>query len=179
MTAAAGGGQGGVSVGRFLQRLSDWTDDLVQIVAIPVGIATICLVFFEVLMRYVFLAPLITSVELARIGFVWSCFLGAALGVKREKHIRFIFLLERLPPGGATALRLLVGGLTCGFFLLILVYGVQMTQRVQGTYFPALGISQVWLYLPLPFSAAAMLVHGAALLGREIAACRTRAEGRP
>ncbi len=163
-------GAGGDWVGQLLHRLSDWTDALVRWVAIPIGLATVCLVFFEVLMRYVFQAPLITSVELARLGFVWSCFLGAALGVKREKHIRFVFFLEKLPAGGAAALRVAVAALCNGFFLLVLIYGIQMVERVRETYFPALGFSQLWLYLPLPLSATAMLIHGVAFLGREIAA---------
>jgi TRAP-type C4-dicarboxylate transport system permease small subunit len=170
-------GAGEDRVKQVLHRLSDWTDALVRWVAIPVGLATICLVFFEVLMRYVFQAPLITSVELARLGFVWSCFLGAALGVKREKHIRFVFLLEKLPARGAAALRVAVAALCNGFFLLVLIYGIQMVERVWETYFPALGFSQLWLYLPLPLSAAAMLIHGAAFLTREIAALPRRPRG--
>jgi TRAP-type C4-dicarboxylate transport system permease small subunit len=165
-------------VRQFLEHLSDWTDLLVRWIAIPVGIATICLVFFEVLMRFVFQAPLITSVELARLGFVWSCFLGAALGVKREKHIRFAFLLDKLPLAGAALLRAAVAALCCGFFLLMLVYGVQMVERVWDTYFPALGFSQLWLYLPLPVSGAAMLIHGLAGLARECAAVGGRDGGR-
>jgi TRAP-type C4-dicarboxylate transport system permease small subunit len=149
-------------VGHALQRLSDGTDALVRLAAIPVGIGTILLVFFEVLMRYVFQAPLITSVEWARLGFVWSCFLGAALGVKRARHIRFLFLLERLPRPAARALHGAVSATCAAFFLLLVVQGAAMAQRVADTYFPALGVSQLWLYLPLPVTGACMLVHALA-----------------
>jgi C4-dicarboxylate transporter DctQ subunit len=144
---------------RALARLSDRVDRAVWLLAVPVGLATILIVFFEVLMRYVFRAPLITSVELSRIGFVWCCFLGATLGVKRGRHIRFAFLMERLPRAGRRALAAAVSLLCLAFFLVVLVQGVHMTQRVADTYFPALGVSQLWLYLPLPLTAACMLVH--------------------
>jgi TRAP-type C4-dicarboxylate transport system permease small subunit len=153
--------------------VSDWTDDLTRLVAVPVGVLTILIVFFEVLMRYVFRAPLVTSVELARLGFVWSCFLGAALGVKRGTHIRFLFVLERCGPNGRALLQLGVSLLCAAFFGLMVLKGVEMTQRVYETFFPALGFSQLWLYLPLPVSATIMLVHGLASVAADLAAVRS------
>jgi TRAP-type C4-dicarboxylate transport system permease small subunit len=164
-------------VAATLQRLSDWTDLLVRILAVPIGIATILIVFMEVLMRYVFQAPVITSVELARLGFVWSCFLGAALGVKRGSHIRFVFFLEKCGPAAGGLLQLGVSVLCAAFFGLLILKGIEMTQRVYETFFPALGFSQLWLYLPLPVSAAFMLIHGVAFVARDLAALRSLCGG--
>ena len=161
-----------------LRRLSDWVDVATRWVAVPIGIATVLIVFFEVLMRYVFRAPIITSVELARLGFVWSCFLGAALGVKRGAHIRFVFFLERRGTVGRALLQCGVSLLSTAFFAFMVLQGVEMTQRVYETFFPALGFSQLWLYLPLPLSAAIMFVHGTAFLAADLAALRAaRAAG--
>jgi TRAP-type C4-dicarboxylate transport system permease small subunit len=156
-----------------LQRLSDWIDAATRFLAVPIGVATILIVFFEVLMRYVFRAPLVTSVELARLGFVWSCFLGAALGVKRGAHIRFVFFLEKCGSLGGALLRLGVSLLCSAFFGFLVLKGVEMTQRVYDTFFPALGFSQLWLYLPLPVSAAVMLIHGIAFVVADVAALRS------
>lgn len=162
---------------RILETFSDWTDWLVRILAVPIGLLTILIVFFEVLMRYIFQAPLITSVELARLGFVWSCFLGAALGYKREKHIQFVFFLERFAERGRRWVRVWVSLLSVGFFILLLVKGIEMAERVYETYFPALGYSQLWLYLPLPACAAFMLVHAVAFLARDAARLRHPVHG--
>jgi TRAP-type C4-dicarboxylate transport system permease small subunit len=162
-----------VRVGHVLQRLSDWADLAVRILAVPIGIATVLIVFFEVLLRYVFQAPLVTSVELARLGFVWSCFLGAALGVKRGSHIRFVFFLEKCGPVAGGLLQLGVSVLCAAFFGFLILKGIEMTQRVYDTFFPALGFSQLWLYLPLPVSAAFMLVHGLAFVAKDAAALRS------
>jgi TRAP-type C4-dicarboxylate transport system permease small subunit len=156
-----------------VQRVSDWVDDATRFAAVPIGIATVLIVFFEVLMRYVFRAPLITSVELARLGFVWSCFLGAALAVKRGAHIRFGFVLDTCTARGRAVLRLAVSALSAGFFAFMVLTGVELTQRVYETYFPALGFSQIWLYLPLPLSGAIMLIHGAAFVASDLAAVRS------
>lgn len=163
-----------------LRRVSEWADTVTRLLAVPVAIVTILIVFFEVLMRYVFQAPLVTSVELARLGFVWSCFLGAALGVKRSSHIRFVFFLEKCGTLGGRVLQVGVSLLCVAFFGLLALQGVEMTQRVSETYFPALGISQLWLYLPLPVSASLMLVHGLAFVAADLAAVRSaRAGGGP
>jgi len=151
-----------------LKKFSDWTDRLARILLVPIGIAFIAVVFLGVLTRYVFHAPIITSVELARIGFVWSAFLGAAVCLKGEKHTQFLFLLDRLHGRAGAAVRVLIALLSVGFFAVVTFKGVQMVQAVRETYFPALGLSQIWLYLPVPLCCAFMLVHAMAFLARDL-----------
>lgn len=152
----------------FLKRLSDWTDQVARLLLVPIGIGFITLVFLGVLTRYVFRAPIISSVELARIGFVWCAFLGAAVCLKSEKHTQFLFLLERLRGTARGVARMIIALLSMGFFSLVTVKGIQMVQAVQDTYFPALGWSQVWLFLPVPICCAFMLIHSVALMAREL-----------
>ncbi|HXZ43995.1 MAG TPA: TRAP transporter small permease [archaeon] len=152
----------------LLRRASDWTDCLARVLLVPIGIAFIVVVFLGVLTRYVFRAPIITSVELARIGFVWSAFLGAAICLKKGKHTQFLFLLERLHGTLRGAVKVMISFLSTGFFSLLTVKGVQMVQAVQDTYFPALGWSQIWLYLPVPVCSALMLVHSFTFLAGDI-----------
>lgn len=152
----------------FLRRLSDWTDRLARILLVPIGIAFIAVVFLGVLTRYVFRAPIVTSVELARIGFVWSAFLGAAVCMKNEKHTQFLFLLDRLRGVARRVVKVTIGLLSVGFFFFVTVKGIEMVQAVQDTYFPALGWSQVWLYLPVPLCCAFMLVHSIGFLARDL-----------
>jgi len=151
----------------WLKQLSDWVDRFVKIIAIPIGIGTILIVFFEVLMRYVFRFPIITSIELARLGFVWSCFMGAAICMKQEKHIKFVFVIEKFGLMSQKMIKLCVDLLSVGFFSFLLVKGIQMVRAVQYTYFPALGWSQLWLYFPIPLSAACMLIYGITFLARD------------
>ncbi len=153
---------------RFLRRVSDWTDWLARGLLVPIGIAFIMVVFLGVLTRYVFRAPIITSVELARIGFVWSAFLGATVCLKKEKHTQFFFLLDRLRGTLRGVAKVAISFLSVGFFSLLTVNGVLLVQAVQDTYFPALGWSQVCLYLPVPVCSAFMLVHSIAFLFRDI-----------
>ncbi len=153
---------------RLLTRLSDWADRLSCVLLVPIGIGFILIVFLGVLTRYVFQAPIISSVELSRIGFVWSAFLGAAVCWKGERHTRFLFLLDALQGRIRNALLVCISALSAGFFLFLVIKGLQMVQAVQETYFPALGWSQLWLYLPLPLTSAFMLLHSLAFLARDL-----------
>ena len=166
----------GRGVASFLRQLSDWTDGATRILLVPVGIGFILIVFLGVLTRYVFRTPIITSIELARVGFVWSCFLGAAICMKQEKHIQFVFLLDRLGARGREGVRLVVSALSAGFFLFVTLKGLEMVQAVEGTYFPAMGLSQVWLYLPVPVAGLCMLIHATAFLARDAESLRRSRE---
>src|SRR5215207_4565086 len=50
----------------------------------------------QVVTRYAFGQPLVWVEELATYSFIWSVFLGAALGVKEMRHIRIETFLDRI-----------------------------------------------------------------------------------
>jgi TRAP-type C4-dicarboxylate transport system permease small subunit len=155
---------------RLLRQLSDWADRLARMLLVPIGICFISVVFLGVLTRYVFHAPIVSSIELARISFVWAAFLGAAICFKSEKHTQFAFLLDAVSARLRAAFKVGIAVLCLGFFAFLVVKGVQMVRMVEATYFPALGWSQLWLYLPLPVSGCCMALHALAFLGRDVRA---------
>jgi TRAP-type C4-dicarboxylate transport system permease small subunit len=153
---------------RLVARISDGADLLAKILLVPLGIGFIVVVFLGVVTRYVFHAPMITAVELARLGFVWCAFLGAAICFKGERHTQFLFLLDAVGPRLRALMRVTIALLSTGFFALVVVKGAEMVRAVSETFFPALGWSQLWLYLPLPLCGGLMLVHAAAFLLRDL-----------
>jgi TRAP-type transport system small permease protein len=163
---------------RLVLGLSDWADRLSRVLLVPIGGAFILVVFLGVVTRYVLQAPFVTTVELARLGFVWSAFLGAAICWKAEKHTQFLFLLDVVGPQAQRLMRVGIALLSSAFFVLLVVKGIEMVRAVQDTYFPALGWSQLWLYLPLPLCSAFMLLHALAFLSRDMRLMMMRQEGR-
>ncbi len=151
-----------------LQRCSDTLDRITRWVLVPIGIFFIVIVFLGVLTRYVFQAPIISSIELARLSFVWAAFLGAAICFKGERHTQFLFLIDRLHGRMKAGLRSAIDLLAVCLFAFLSWKGAQMVDAVQATYFPALGCSQLWLYLPLPIAAVVMLVHSIAFFARDV-----------
>jgi TRAP-type C4-dicarboxylate transport system permease small subunit len=64
------------------------------------GIAVFSMSFFvvvlvSVLSRYILHAPILASIELSRLFFVWSCFLAAAITYRRKAHIDFTLLFDK------------------------------------------------------------------------------------
>ena len=82
-----------------------------------------------------------------------------------------------MDPAGVRWLQLGVSLLCAAFFAFLVLKGVEMTQRVYDTFFPALGFSQLWLYLPLPGECGIMLVHGLAFVAADLAALRAQGGG--
>jgi TRAP-type C4-dicarboxylate transport system permease small subunit len=122
----------------------------------------------SVFSRYVFQLPIVTSVELTRIAFVWACFLGAAAGLKRRSHVRVVAFVNLLPARLQGWVPTFVHGAFLLFALLMVWHGWGLTARMFATTLPTLGISQGWLYLALPVAGALMALHAlAALLGHE------------
>ncbi len=58
-------------------------------------------VVLQVTSRYVFNNPTSWSEELARYLFVWITFLGAAVVIRKRRHVDVTVLTDRLPPGAA------------------------------------------------------------------------------
>lgn len=127
----------------FLKKLSDTLDKATRVIAIPVVLVFMLIVFLGVASRFIFRVSIIASEEYTRIGFAWACFLGAAICVKKESHINFSALTDKLDLVIKNLLRLFVSTLSCVFFVFLFVYGIKLTGHVLPTYFPASQLSQI------------------------------------
>lgn len=109
-------------------------------------------VLLTVASRYLLKTPVLSSIELSRLFFVWSCFTAAALGYYRKSHIAISLITNRLPPNLSTAITFVVHLLSLVFFIVIIYYSLIVVNTLWETRLPILGISQSWFYLPVPFS---------------------------
>ena len=144
----------------WLQGLSYGCNRLTELALVPIVVIFVVIVFVSVLTRYVFNYPMIESVELARLAFIWTILLAIAIGVYRRAHVAIYNLREILPPAWQNIVALVVHLLSALFGALMFWYGTQLAIRVWPSSFPTLGWSQGWLYLPLAVSGALIVVHG-------------------
>ena len=98
------------------------------------------------------------SIELSRLSFVWSCFLAAAITYRRQAHVGFTSLHERLPRRWKVRCTLLIQTLILLFMVLVLEQSLVVVFKLWPTRLPMLGISQAWLYLPLSVSSIFMIL---------------------
>lgn len=97
--------------------------------------------------------------ELIRYLFVWFIYLGAALGVQRQGHIRVTAAVVALPSRALRRAAILLADLCwLGFNLAIVLISIEYIERVmrfpQAS--PALGITTWWVQLVIPVSFALM-----------------------
>lgn len=121
-------------------------------VTVITAAAFLLVVLMTVVSRYLLKTPVLSSIELSRLFFVWSCFTAAALGYYRKSHIAIALFINKLPITLSTAVTLVVHLLSLSFFIVIIYYSMVVVNTLWGTRLPILGISQSWFYLPVPFS---------------------------
>ena len=116
--------------------------------------ATILIVAAQVIFRYVFNNSLTWVEELARYLFIWMIFLGAALALRDETHIRIDLLINRLPVRISSILKAVNLILTIVFIELAIVLGFILVGRTANTQSPALSLPVNYVYyasLPTAF----------------------------
>lgn len=108
-------------------------------------------VLLSVITRYLTKTPILSSIEISRLFFVWACFLAATLGYRRNVHIAISFIVDKFPLKISAGIDFFIHLLTILFFLLILKESVDVVRLLWFTHLPLSGLSQSWLYLPVPF----------------------------
>ncbi|WP_319515422.1 TRAP transporter small permease [uncultured Cohaesibacter sp.] len=107
------------------------------------------LVFIAAVMRF-FGHPLIWSVDLAQLLFIWLCFVGATRAMRERVHLGVDFLVRLFP---FAARRLIETALAVLFiaFLLVLAYeGYKLTMLNWQRVFGDSGLSYAWVTISVP-----------------------------
>jgi TRAP-type C4-dicarboxylate transport system permease small subunit len=112
-------------------------------------------VFLQVLFRYAIRASFPAIEEIVSISFIYTIFLGAAVGMKRMEHLEIDVLLKRVPPGFKKVFNLVV---TAGIAL-FLVFVVK-----EGFIFVVDSYGQTTTYLNMPISYSYAAIPGSALI---------------
>lgn len=110
--------------------------------------------------RYLFQKPILEGIEWSRLGFIWACFMAAALAFDRGVHIAFTFLTDRLPRAIVAPIHLVVDGAVLLLLAILVLTGSQVVMDLWPTHFPISGLSQGYLYLPVPIAGLSMFLFG-------------------
>ena len=143
----------------IFKRISTFCDIIVSRLAIFAIAAYTILIFVGVLSRFVLKLPIVSAIELSRVGFVWSSLLGAAVAYKRGLHISFTVVLSALSKKAGFYLTILIDIITLIFFILVLYKSIFFTIRVSPSVLSSTQMSAAVMYFPLPFSITAMIFH--------------------
>ncbi|HSB81822.1 MAG TPA: TRAP transporter small permease [Candidatus Methylomirabilis sp.] len=140
---------------RGLQVVLEWAAGTLLFLLLVVG-------FLQVMSRYTGLIFLPWTEEVARLLFVWVVWVGAAAGLLRGSHIRFDYVVDRLPAPVRRAMEFAVS-IGVGLFLIVVVrYGYEVAQSQASSTFLTFNLSVKYTYLSAVLGSALMLVGLAA-----------------
>lgn len=127
----------------------------------------------QVLWRYVLGSPLIWPESLAKICFVWASFLGAAVGARKNAHVRIEEFINRLPSRSKELVTITVYIMIIIILVIVLVSGIIIVSKTHTSYLPGVFLPLYCLYLPIPLAAFRMMVTYTGFLYYEIRAILT------
>lgn len=112
--------------------------------------ATVAIIFYSVVMRYVFQRPPFWAEELSRFIFIWIIMLGAVLVTREQSHIEIVFIVNLLPKKWRFVLSIFTRLLMIAFCWVMVQQGLKIYPIVAEASSPTFGISMGWLYLSIP-----------------------------
>ena len=135
------------------------TNKIERIISFILVISMMIITGLQVFFRYVLNSPLAWTEELARIILVWLVFWGSAIAVRRMKHLKISFLVDRLPIKIRTYIDIVNKLMMMSFLAIASFTGYRVMIMTQGIVTPALGISYLWFYIIVPLSCLFMFLQ--------------------
>lgn len=112
--------------------------------------------------------PLIWSVDVAQLLFVWLCVLGANRALRLKIHIGVDMLVIKLPNASRRLLEFALGLLALAFLITLAITGYRLTVMNIQRVFGDSGISYAWVTGAIPAGCALMSVTLAVQMFRAV-----------
>jgi TRAP-type C4-dicarboxylate transport system permease small subunit len=121
--------------------------------------AILVVMILQVTFRYALNSPLTWTEELARILYIWACYLGAPVALRRGNHVTIVFVAERLPRSLVRPVGLGIQATSLIFFLQLAILGVILTAKSHSVEAITLPIPWSFIYAAAPLSAVLMILQ--------------------
>jgi TRAP-type C4-dicarboxylate transport system permease small subunit len=151
----------GVTRGAVLPSLAGVTallDRIVCGICVALFAAILITMVLQVAFRYVLATPLTWTEELARYLYIWACWLGAPVAMRRGNHIVIAFVQERLPRRLARVVGLVTQAAALVFLVQLLIQGTILAVKSHSV--DAITVPIPWsvIYVAAPISALLMIL---------------------
>jgi TRAP-type C4-dicarboxylate transport system permease small subunit len=142
----------------------------------------ICVILLAIITGLVFVAsimrfyghPLVWSVDLAQLLFIWVCFFGADKAMREKTHLGMEMPIKYLPYKYRLATEMLCSVIMLAFLALLAVKGYELTILNRERLFGDSDLSYAWVTAAVPVGC---ILLGASLIYNMIDAWRRRKEG--
>ena len=126
------------------------------------------LVLQQVLFRYVLKIPSPATQEIAIYCMVYVAMLGSVLAIRHKTHVAVNFVVDRLPPRFASAVRIISYLIVIAFFVILFWQGCKLTQRATFQHSTTTGITVAYIMVSIPISAVLSIIFTLEHLVHEI-----------
>lgn len=133
----------------------------------------VVLVFIAAVMR-TFGHPLIWSVDLAQLLFIWLCFVGASRGIRARAHLGVDLLVRHFGQRQRLILELLFAVICLVLLAILCVEGTKLTLLNRERLFGDSGLSYAYVTIAVPVGCVLL---GISILANALDAWRRRGEG--
>ncbi len=94
--------------------------------------------------------PLIWSIDIAQLLFVWVCFLGADIALQQDKHIGVDILTRFFPEKFNRIVTICSYAMIFGFLAIVIVFGTHLALNNSHRQFNTMTISYSWVTMSAP-----------------------------
>ena len=122
-------------------------------------VVMVVLLSIQVVGRYVFANPPDWTEELARMTFIYLTFVGGALAIVRNAHLRIESLHERLSPRSRTLLDIGLAMVGVTFLAITVYYSIGLLGRLSHQPMTAVPISKAFMFAAVPVGCVLMLIY--------------------
>ena len=137
---------------RSVQNLMKW------ILFLVTGAMTL-VVLLGVFFRYVLVAPLPWSEELARYLMIWGASLGAFVAFREGSHVGVTMIMDRLHGQTAIALTRAAQFIVVLFMATVMIEGFVLVSKIRGQTSAAMEIPMGWAYMAIPVGCLLILME--------------------
>jgi TRAP-type transport system small permease protein len=135
-------------------------EKILDTLAVALFAAMFGAIIVQIVLRYLFNAPLVWTDEFAAYLFVWISFLGWTMATRRRIHIGIGLIADRLPARGRRLLHGFWCAATIAFAVVLFVVGIAITRRNADVQMVSLDFALWPVYLAVPLAAAFLVLYG-------------------
>ena len=139
-------------------------DTCLGFLAKVIGSVMLASVVVQIACRYLPMTPLRWTEELARLTFIWYCFIGATTTLAKRKHLTIDFIYLKLSKHAQHVMDILTWLVVIVFSLPLTVFGIHMAKVVAIQRSPMLNLSMSIFYGAVPFGCGLFAFYGLASL---------------
>jgi len=151
-----------------MKKLYQKVPNLFEILSMIFLAGILLAVVLQVFFRYVAQLTVPWTEEVARYLGIWMVFMGAAVAVAHEAHIKITFFLERLPDGVRKIFNLSIDGVMFLFTLIVFLGSIQLIRLNWAQEAVTFPMSVGVLYLAIAISSGFILIFLTVLMGTKL-----------